>query len=371
MTIYVGKSKSKEVVESNTGADNTWMLKKSAELMKLNEENTTKLMGMLDPSLYLNNPGFVSGKDPDTYVNQKKDFLNKALSSTAFIPPSANAAEMWQGYTSQFTNKEISAGIGVEASTRVNARHQEVTSGVRMMVDTLTEYPTKNNFNDMIENVHSYIDTIDLEPGAEQYLPAGTSTHMAREAKKNISNTYLKYAADQDPIGVIDDIYDNQSYWKGLGLSDGDLIGHVINAQEKYKAIAVEDTKAIISMLKDNFQKIIDNGGDLSVSDLGKMNPGDFTHDEFVMKLGMLLPWFENGMKPNAPRTKDNESQRTATSEMNGITYLYPTIRFNIDGSQMELEDPFQYALDQGDALVVKDNEQGTRISKYMSRVLK
>ena len=267
--------------------------------------------------------------------------------------------------------KELFGGIAIEARTRVNARHQEVTKSVRMMNETLSQYPTREKFNEMIENVDLHIGTIDTEPGAEQHLPPGTANYMASEARKNLANTYLSGQAKEDPIGVMDDLHDNKQYWKSLGLSEGDLVGQYANAIEEYRVLAEKDTLSIISMLKDNFEKIQNNGGSLSVTQLARMQPDDFTKDEFVMKLGMLLPWFENNMKPNAPRTKNNESQRTETSERDGMTYLYPTIRFNEDGTQMEMEDAFQYALDQGDALVVKDNAQGTRISRYMSRVLK
>jgi len=374
MPIYIGKTKSPESVEKVTGADNTWMLKKTAEFMKLNADNTKQISQELDPAEYLNNPGFVQGTDPGTYINKKKDFIEKTAGDTNFLPPTTMASTMWETYMQATKQKELAGGIALEARTRVNARHQEVTLGVRMMNDTLAEYPTREKFNEMMENVESYVSTIDTEPGAEQYLPEGTANYMANRAKADLSNTYLKNAAKEDPSGVLDDIYNNTSYWKAQGLSEGDLISHAIQAREKATSLAVKDTSAIISMLKDNFQKIIDNGGDLSVSSLGSMNPDDFTRDEFVMKLGLLLPWYQRNLQDGATRTKDYESQLTMTVEQDGITYLVPTIRWNEDGTQMtEIteENAFDYAMEQGDALVVKDNAQGTRISNYMSRTLK
>ena len=359
MIILQGKKQ--EVQNSEpTGADNAWMLAKTTEFKKLDQV----LMSELNPEEYLNNPGFNEGTDPNTFVNKKKNFLEQTLGSDLFTAPTAAAKSMWDNFKNVTTSKSISAGIGIEATTR----HQEVTKSLRNMVDNLAQYPTKENLQESLLNLDTYAGSLELD---SQYLPPGTTSQMVSESRQNLANTYLSSYLKEDPVGVMDDLHDNKQFWKSLGLSEGDLVGHYDSAIKQYKVLAEKDTLSIISMLRDNFEKIQNNGGSISVTELAKMKPNDFTQDQFIMKLGMLLPWFENNMKPNAPRTKNNESQRTATSERDGITYLYPTIRFNENGSQIELEDPFQYALDQGDALVVKDNAQGTRISRYMSRVLK
>jgi len=371
--IIKGLKTAGQVASKATGADNTWMLKKSAEFMKLNSDNTAQISQELDPAEYLNNPGFVSGKDPDTYVNKKKDFIEETLSHGQFLPPTTAAKTMWETYMHATKRKELAGGIAIEARTRVNARHQEINTGVELMINTLAEDPTREKFNHMIENVDLYVGTIDTEPGAEQYLAPGATNYLARTAKKNLANTYLSEYSKTNPEIVLDDIHNNTPYWKSLGLSEGDLILQHTEAVKNYKTLAEKDVLTIISMLRDNFDQILNNGGNITVTQLANFTPGDFTQDEFVMKLGMLLPWYQRNLQDGATRTKDNESQLTATYEDNGIWYLVPTIRWNDDGTQMmELnrDNEFDYAIDQGDALVVKDNAQGIRISNYMSRTL-
>jgi len=280
---------------------------------------------------------------------------------------------MWETYMHATKRKELAGGIAIEARTRVNARHQEINTGVELMINTLAEDPTREKFNHMIENVDLYVGTIDTEPGAEQYLAPGATNYLARTAKKNLANTYLSEYSKTNPEIVLDDIHNNTPYWKSLGLSEGDLILQHTEAVKNYKTLAEKDVLTIISMLRDNFDQILNNGGNITVTQLANFTPGDFTQDEFVMKLGMLLPWYQRNLQDGATRTKDNESQLTATYEDNGIWYLVPTIRWNDDGTQMmELnrDNEFDYAIDQGDALVVKDNAQGIRISNYMSRTL-
>ena len=53
------------------------------------------------------------------------------------------------------------------------------------------------------------------------------------------------------------------------------------------------------------------------------------------------------------------------------MTYLFPTIRWNgADYTYHGVDEALQIALDNGDAIPVKDIKQGNRISKHMSRLL-
>ena len=51
--------------------------------------------------------------------------------------------------------------------------------------------------------------------------------------------------------------------------------------------------------------------------------------------------------------------------------YLFPTIRWNgADFSYLDSQEALDIAIENGDAIPVKDVQQGNRISKHMSRLL-
>lgn len=78
--------------------------------------------------------------------------------------------------------------------------------------------------------------------------------------------------------------------------------------------------------------------------------------------------WLRRAMNPNTPTTDGNETVRTVDFEIDGVTYVAPTLRMGKDGlvrlTRKEAEDE---AIRRGDAIPVPEGMTGTEFSKLIS----
>jgi len=351
----------------------SWVFEKINQLKKVSNTHSVDLINAIDSKQYVENPGFVSGEDPGTYTNQKRDYISQTLQSPEFTPPNEIAAQLWNQETSKFTASEINSAINIEARTRINGRVNQVRSGINSMVDNINENPYPGNLFNSLEHLEGLIGTIDQQQQKDYpgYLPENMTKNMVIDSKRKIANAYISGNKKIDPLSTMNDIMEKSSFYKSLGLSDKDLTLHYQEAAKTYQQMAIKDVKTIIAILKDDLDKIQMNGGSLDSSSLAKLSVDDYSHDDFILKLAMIAPWFGDNLA-SGRRTHQGESQLTAVEEVDGMTYIFPTIRWN-GINYTTYEDSFEalnVALDNGDAIPVKDIQQGNRISKHMSRLL-
>ena len=351
----------------------SWVFEKINKLKADSNRHSVDLINQIDSRQYVETPSFVSGEDPGTYTNQKRDYITQTLSQPEYAPPNKTAEDLWNQETSKFTSNEVNSAINIEARTRINGRVSQVRSGLSMMVQNVQDNPYPGNLFDSLENLQSYIGTIDQQQQKDYpgYLPENMTTNMVSDTKLKLGNAYLRGNIANDPLSTMNDIMEKSSFYKGLGLTDKELNLHYKEAAQKYQQVAIKDIKTIINILKDDLDKIHMNGGSLDTSSLARIKPDHYSHDDFILKLAMVAPWFGDNLASNRT-TPSGESQLTAVEEVDGMTYLFPTIRWN-GADYTKYEDPFEalnVALDNGDAIPVKNIKQGNRISKHMSRLL-
>lgn len=87
---------------------------------------------------------------------------------------------------------------------------------------------------------------------------------------------------------------------------------------------------------------------------------------------GRVPLWLVRAMR--APlKTGDNETVRTATSELDGKTIIYPTIRMKVEGTRPTLyrpDDPAAEAIKKNDYIVVPDGVDPRAMSRRISRMI-
>ena len=350
----------------------TWVLEKLNMLKSENNRHSVDLINNIDSRQYVENSGFISGKDPGTYTNQKRDYITTLLAQPQYTPPNKTAQDLWNQETNKFTSNEINSAINIEARTRINGRVKQVRNGLSMMVENVQDNPYPGNLFDALDNLESYVGTIDQQQQKDYpgYLPQDMTKNMVSETKINLANAYLKGNTLNDPLSTMNDIREKTSFYKNLGLNDEQLNIHYQEAAKNYQKVAIKDIQTIMSILKDDMDKIHMNGGSIDSSTLARIKPESYSHDDFIIKLAMIAPWFGDNLASNR-RTPSGESQLTAVEERDGMFYLFPTIRWNgADFSYLDSQEALDIAIENGDAIPVKDVQQGNRISKHMSRLL-
>jgi hypothetical protein len=86
---------------------------------------------------------------------------------------------------------------------------------------------------------------------------------------------------------------------------------------------------------------------------------------------GRIPSWLRRAIKPNNPTTKQNETVRTASADLDGQEILYPTIRL-VNGRLRRLGDDeaFETAVRNSDYIVADSPSQATDISRAISRFI-
>lgn len=86
---------------------------------------------------------------------------------------------------------------------------------------------------------------------------------------------------------------------------------------------------------------------------------------------GRVPSWLRRAIKPTNPTTRQNETVRTASAELDGQEILYPTIRL-INGRAQRLsnDEAFETAVRNRDYIVADSPSQATDISRAISRFI-
>ena len=253
----------------------TWVLEKLNMLKSENNRHSVDLINNIDSRQYVENSGFISGKDPGTYTNQKRDYITTLLAQPQYTPPNKTAQDLWNQETNKFTSNEINSAINIEARTRINGRVKQVRNGLSMMVENVQDNPYPGNLFDALDNLESYVGTIDQQQQKDYpgYLPQDMTKNMVSETKINLANAYLKGNTLNDPLSTMNDIREKASFYKNLGLNDEQLNIHYQEAAKNYQKVAIKDIQTIISILKDDMDKIHMNGGSIDSSTLARIKP--------------------------------------------------------------------------------------------------
>lgn len=83
---------------------------------------------------------------------------------------------------------------------------------------------------------------------------------------------------------------------------------------------------------------------------------------------GKVPGWLRRALNRSTPATRDNETMRTASAEVDGKEIVYPTIRM-IDGKLRKLSDDqaFDLAMAKKDYVVADSAAKATALSKRLS----
>ena len=82
-----------------------------------------------------------------------------------------------------------------------------------------------------------------------------------------------------------------------------------------------------------------------------------------------MADWLYRAMDPSTPTTKGNETVRTVDYEIDGVTYVAPTLRM-IDGKlkRYSTDDAIAEARRRGDGMRVPKGLSGTEFSNLLSK---
>lgn len=86
---------------------------------------------------------------------------------------------------------------------------------------------------------------------------------------------------------------------------------------------------------------------------------------------GKIPGWLRRALNKSTPTTKDQETMRTASSELDGKEILYPTIRM-LGGKLRKLDDEkaFAMARQRKDYIVVDSPAEAVALSKRLSALV-
>ena len=86
---------------------------------------------------------------------------------------------------------------------------------------------------------------------------------------------------------------------------------------------------------------------------------------------GRIPAWLRRAIKPTNPTTSDNETVRTASSDLDGQEIIYPTIRMMNGGlRRLSDEEAFETAVRLRDYIVAPNPSEATNISRAISRFI-
>ena len=332
-----------------------WVFNQSTKFENEVIEFEKNLNASIDPVDYARNPLNSEKDNPESYTNLIKDHLDTTLQKEDYQPPNKAAEDLWSAYSNQFKVDTLTQSIVAESAINMNGRKQILTNTINDNAKLIEEKP------EMYELKKTQ--TQFAFEGAKQYMSTNTKFELMDKAEKDYHRAYMKGSEKTSPMKLMEEILSG----KHNKMDKAEVKEHYFRAFSNYKKQAQKDITELNTFIE-NQMALVRMG---EADNLESLTMEDYYADELVMKLGALTPWFSKNMTDRSRRTKMNESQRTESVEYEGTAYLYPTIRWDDYGNEIVgITDYFFYALKQGDALAIKDEAQGTRISKKMSRML-
>jgi len=332
MIIVPGNKTQVQVTDSQTEVDSAkaWVFNKSAELSDMNEKHTQESISAIDHKNYMEDISFMDGSSPNTYTNQKKNYMDTALASPQFVPPNAIAQELWGNYTNAYKQDQINKAIAVEIKPRITARVNLMTNGINLNTETISKDPSLYALK--LEEFNAVMGE------QNQYLPPNEAKQIKDSAMASYKNAYLDGMTKLDPGTLIDEIISG----KHDELNDQQLFNRYSAAMSSYRITAERDLKVAYDLMKQEETALLENGGDISSSQLVNIDLKSLSGDEVLFKLSTMSGW-QSGMK---------------LSEMNGKSYLISN------------DSSIEESMKREDAIPVRDKAQGNRIIKRMSRII-
>ena len=158
----------KESPKAEIDSAKAWVFNKSAELFEMNNKHTSEAMQQIDSQKYMDDISYMDGTNPETYTNQKKNYLEKILSDESFTPPNESAQELWGQYTQTFKQDQINEAISVELQPRISAKVKQITNGVNLHAEGIKNNPDTYNqslleFNEVIGEDNNFIPAAQLK----------------------------------------------------------------------------------------------------------------------------------------------------------------------------------------------------------------
>tara|TARA_A100001391_G_scaffold16630_2_gene9303 strand:- start:8396 stop:9469 length:1074 start_codon:yes stop_codon:yes gene_type:complete len=331
----------------------TWVFNNSAKFEQSELDFEKKLNTSIDPVEYARDPRNSDRDNPESYTNQIKGFIDDSLQE--YTPPNKAAEDLWSAYTNKYKEQSLTKAIVAESAINMNGRKTILTN-------------TINDYSKLIETDPDMFQikqnqTMFALEGAESYISTNTKFELQEKATKDYKLAYMKGTAKQSPMKLMDEILSGAH----SSVSKKEEEKLYMTAFNNYVVQSRENIKQLNEFVSNELAKI--HMGE--ASSIETLTMEDYYTDDLVMQMAALTPWFGKNMIDKTRRTSRGESQRTESVTFEGTAYLYPTIRWDVNGNEIQgIDDYFFYALKQGDALAVKDEKQATRISKQMSRML-
>ncbi len=331
----------------------TWVFNNSAKFEQSELDFERQLNTSIDPVEYARDPRNSDRDNPGSYTNQIKDFIDDSLQE--YTPPNKTAEDLWSAYTNKYKEESLTKAIVAESAINMNGRKTILTNTINDYSKVIEENP---NAYEIKQN-----QTMFALEGTNQYISTNTKFELQEKATKDYRIAYMKGTAKQSPMKLMDEILSGAH--NSVPKEQEQKL--YMTAFNNYVVQSRKNIKELDDFVSNELAKI-HMGEESSIETL---TMEDYYTDDLVMQMAALTSWFNKNMTDKSRRTAMNESQRTESVMFEGTAYLYPTIRWDANGNEIQgIDDYFFYALKQGDALAIKDEQQGTRISKKMSRML-
>lgn len=331
-----------------------WVFNNSAKFEQIETDFEKKLNSSIDPIEYARDPSNSDRDNPNTYTNQVKNFIDETLQDDQFTPPNKPAEDLWSAYTSKYKEQSLTQAIVAESAINMNGRKQILTNTINDYSKLIEEKP------EMYELKQNQ--TMFALEGSREYISTNNKFELEAKVKKDYHTAYMKGTSKTQPMKLMEEVLSG----KHNQMDSEEQKKHYKAAFSNYVVQSERNIKELNNFVNDEMARI--HSGEKS--SLENLTMEDYFTDELVMQLAATTPWFQKNMTDPTRRTSRGESQRTESAMYDGTVYLYPTIRWDGSNQITDIEDYFLYALDQGDALAVKDEKQAISISKKMSRLL-
>ena len=315
--------------KTEVDAAKAWVFNKSAELSIKNEEHSNAILSQVNSDAYMNDLSYMDGSNPNTYTNQKKNYIDELLADPSYTAPNPLAQELWGQYTEVFKQDQINKAIAVELQPRMEARINLVTKGIENNTAAIRQDPLSYD---------TKVSEFMLVMGEQnEFIPPAQAIDLKDSGLKSYKNAYIDGMIKLDPGALVQEIIQG----KHDELSEQQLFNHYSAGISAYRAKSKKDVETIVNLIKEEEINILEDGGEILNSQLQNINFNELASDEILLKVAATAPWFNDKLK--------------VESDKDG-TYIF-------SGSLSE-------SLKNGNALPVKNINQGNRLIKHISRLI-
>lgn len=315
--------------EADVDLAKTWVFGKSAELSSMNDEHSNQMMGQISASNYMNDLSYMDGSNPNTYTNQKKNYIDQLLADERFTPPNPLAQELWGQYTQAFKQDQVNKAIAVELQPRIQARINHISKGVEMHSDSIKNNPEL--YNEKMEEFNLVMGD------NNSIIPPQQANTLRQHTKEIYKSSYMQGMVKLDPKALMMEITSGKHNDLDNKMVDKFYQGALSN----YILSSKRDIETIAELVNVELETILENGGDLGSTRLASSDISAISSDEMLLKLTVQSDWYSD----------------VSLEEVDGKCYL-----INNNTS-------LDKALNKQDAVPLKNVAQGKRILKQLKRM--